>query len=80
MKVGDDSWGVVGSDRLPQSQEEEEEHPPPKLDGWMADVCTCVCMHACVYLLCITVYCSHGWSSYVWFPALLVVPCCPARE
>lgn len=63
VKVGDDSLGAVGSDRLPQSQEEEEEAiqaPPfcfPPLshrarDGWQmfVHVCmfVCVCWTPCV--------------------------------
>lgn len=66
MKVGDDSWGVVGSDRLPQSQEEEEEPPPPA--RWMDGRCLYMCVHAC---MCVSLV--HHSLLQPWLEQLCLV-------
>lgn len=70
LKVGDDSWGVVGSDHSPRSQEEEKQNQiqpyilpllkkaKNKHCGWMADVCTSVC--------------AASWTAVWWLQLCLV--------
>lgn len=79
LKVGDDSWGVVGSDHSPRSQEEEKQNQIqpyilPRLKkaknkhcGWMdgrcLHICVCSVSDCCVVAAALSGFQVSHWCS-----------------
>lgn len=79
LKVGDDSWGVVGSDHSPRSQEEEKQNQIqpyilPRLKkaknkhcGWMdgrcLHICVCGVSDCCVVAAALSGFQVSHWCS-----------------
>lgn len=79
LKVGDDSWGVVGSDHSPRSQEEEKQNQiqpyilpllkkaKNKHCGWMdgrcLHICVCGVLDCCVVAAVLSGFQVSHWCS-----------------
>lgn len=79
VKVGDDSWGQTAYPRARRRRRRCDSWPsillffPSRGEwGWLADVCTCVCMHVCVRA-------GHQTKPQTMM-CLSLVPCCPAKR
>lgn len=79
VKVGDDSWGQTAYPRARRRRRRCDSGPsillffPSRGEwGWLADVCTCVCMHVCVR--------AGNQTKPQTVMRLSLVPCCPAKR